>query len=418
VPAAESPLPPRLKSALHRPTTPVVLSGLPAPALPARASRGAGDYPAHGTSDHAWTNVIRAWREELGAPAVTGIVHTFNEERHVVEALRSLAWTDELIVVDMHSTDRTCEISRESGARVVEHEHLGYVEPARNFGHAQASSEWIVVLDADEWMEPELAVALTAFTLEPSAEAVELPFRNFLCGRWLGGTGWGDEYHLRFFRKGAVHWPERVHALPEVRGPVVRLARLAGTEVLHHNYDDLTEFVAKLNVYTGREAETLARSDAPSSWEAATAAARAEIAARWQPQIDGTHSIVLSMAMLFYRFLAHAKRWENEGFPDVGAPTDARAALRDLATGAGPRHARALDDYAGGRVGDAERELRGLVADAIGREVLNDLAVVLVAQRRVEEARHLLHACLVLFPGDVDARENLRLLDTVAAEAA
>src|SRR5207244_2041820 len=116
----------------------------------------------------------------------------------------------------------------------------------------------------------------------------------------------------------------------------------------------------KLNRYTGREAERIE----PLSWTAAIEAARAELDYRWTPEIDGTRSVALSLAMVCYRLLAHAKAWEHAGFPDVGAPATVAEALHSLAA---PSHADALASYAVGDLDHAAGQLRA-AADV---EVLN-----------------------------------------------
>jgi len=354
----------------------------------------------------SWATGLRDERHNAGAPTVTGLVHTFDEERFVEQAIRSLAWTDEVVVVDMHSTDRTAEIAASLGARVVLYENVGYVEPARAFGIAQAETDWVFVLDADEWIEEPLARAVCGIAEADDVDVVELPFASWICGSWLSGTGWADEYHPRFFRPDSVTWPAHVHAVPDLRGRVVKLERLDGLEVRHWNYDDLHEFVAKLNHYTDREAETLAT----SSWSEAVTAARDEVLRRWTPELDGSRSAALSLAMLFYRLLAHTKRWELDGFAGPEVPRTARDALRDLGSDASRLHREALANMEAGRPAEAAVALRAAVRESLDLELLNDLAVVEASLGRKAEAEALLRACLAVDPARADAAENLQAL--------
>jgi hypothetical protein len=345
---------------------------------------------------------------------VTGIVHTFQEERFVETAVRSLGWTDEIVVVDMHSTDRTVEIAESLGARVVLHENVGYVEPARAFGIEQAQSDWVFVLDADEWMEEPLASALWDIACADTADVVDIPFASWICGAWLQGSGWAEESHPRFFRPEFVTWPAHVHAVPELRGRLLRLPREDGLEVRHWNYDDLHEFVDKLNRYTDREAERLET----TSWHDAVAAARAEVEHRWTPEADGARSAALSLAMLFYRLLAHAKRWELDGFAGPDVPATAQAALRDLGSAASQLHAHALGLFESGDLPGAAAALTEAVTQSLDLELLNDLAVVQAALGRTDEAEILLRACLAVDPTRSDAAENLEALAAPARRVA
>ena len=105
----------------------------------------------------AWAPALRERRRQMGAPTITGIVHTLNEEHNLPDALRSLGWVDEVLVIDMHSDDGTQAIAERMGARVLLHDRVGYVEPARNFAIDAAEGDWTLILDADERIVPALA---------------------------------------------------------------------------------------------------------------------------------------------------------------------------------------------------------------------------------------------------------------------
>src|SRR5688500_11736752 len=90
-------------------------------------------------------------------PKVSVIINTLNEETNLPDCLESVRWADEVVLVDMHSDDRTMAIAGEFGCRMFSHERTGYVEPARNFAITQAQHDWLLVLDADERVSPGLA---------------------------------------------------------------------------------------------------------------------------------------------------------------------------------------------------------------------------------------------------------------------
>ena len=93
---------------------------------------------------------------------ISVLINTLNEEAHLPACLESVRWADELVLVDMHSTDRTVAIAESAGCRVFQHDRMGYVEPARNFAIAQANHPWVLVLDADERVSPGLAAWMKA----------------------------------------------------------------------------------------------------------------------------------------------------------------------------------------------------------------------------------------------------------------
>ena len=357
--------------------------------------------------DFAWAPALGAERRAGGAPRISVVINTLNEERNLEDALRSVGWADEIVVVDMHSDDATRDIARAHGARVLLHDRTGVVEPARNFALEQATGDWILCLDADERIPETLARRLDAISRRDDVDVVDVPFRNWLCGRWMDATGWGGgDWHLRFFRRGAVTWSDRVHALPQTRGTRALLPFDGVNAILHFNYDDLHQFVAKTNRYTDKEAHAVAAAET-RSWDDVVRSARHEVLERWSPGVDGTQSVALSMSMLFYRFLAGAKQWELHGFPQVGAPRDARDALRDLAGDGRLEHAAGIRAFADGDEARRAAHLVRALREEANPEVLNDLAVAYHAAGDLETAAALLRACLVVAPEHGAARENL-----------
>lgn len=364
--------------------------------------------------DFAWAPALGAQRRSAGSPRISAVINTLNEERNLEDALRSAAWVDEIVVVDMHSDDATREIAEAYGARVLLHERTGVVEPARNFALQQATGDWVLCLDADERVPEPLARALDAVTRRDDVDVVDVPFSNWLCGRWMQATGWGGgDWHVRFFRRGAVEWSDRVHTSPRISGRHARLPYDGANGIQHLNYDDLRQFVDKTNRYTGKEAEGAE----PRSWAEVAREARREVLERWAPGVDGTQSVALSMAMLFYRFLAGAKQWERHGFPDVGAPATGREALRDLAGEGRLAHAAGVEAFAGGEHEAARGHLVTALREEIDPEILNDLAVMSHAAGDLDTAAALLRVCLLVAPDHAAARDNLACVQDAARGA-
>src|SRR5579883_1198418 len=116
-------------------------------------------------------------------PRISAVINTLNEEKNLPFALQSVCtWVDEIVVVDMHSTDRTLEIAREFGARIFLHEPMGFAEPARAFALARATGDWILLLDADEVVPFSLSRRLLSIAANNESDAVLIPWLNYVFG--------------------------------------------------------------------------------------------------------------------------------------------------------------------------------------------------------------------------------------------
>ncbi|MDQ3806232.1 MAG: glycosyltransferase family 2 protein, partial [Acidobacteriota bacterium] len=139
---------------------------------------------------------------------ITATIITFNEAENIREACASVAWADEILVVDSHSADATREIARRSGARVVARDWPGFARQ-KQFAADSASHDWVFSLDADERVSPELRAAVEALRAAPAerlADGYRIPRRSFYMGRWIRGGGWYPDYQLRLYRRRRGRW--------------------------------------------------------------------------------------------------------------------------------------------------------------------------------------------------------------------
>lgn len=191
------------------------------------------------------------------------VVITKNEEANIRRCLESVAWADELIVIDSQSTDRTVEIAREHGAVVCDVEWRGY-GPAKRRGVALATQEWVLSLDADEAVGMELARQIQEIVAGVGEHEGYIVRRrtNFL-GRWIYHCGWYPDPVLRLFRRERGNVNEAVvHERVEVEGSV---GRLSG-EILHYSYPTLEHYLAKSDVYTTLGAREAFRKGRRAHW--------------------------------------------------------------------------------------------------------------------------------------------------------
>jgi glycosyltransferase involved in cell wall biosynthesis len=187
-------------------------------------------------------------------PAITAILITYNEESDLPEALGSLRGVaDEIVVVDSGSADRTCEIAREFGARVVLRPFTNFGEQ-KNFAAAQATHDWLLSLDADERLSGELRQAIAAWKQsEPEYDAYQVNRKPNYLGGWIRHSGWYPEYCVRLYRRDRARFVGALHESVQVNG---RVARLHG-QILHYTVRSLREHYAKMDAFTTRAAEDL-----------------------------------------------------------------------------------------------------------------------------------------------------------------
>lgn len=281
-------------------------------------------------------STIDAAPENRQAPRISVVINTLNEEERIGYALRSVRdWADEIVVVDMHSDDRTAEIADSLGARVLLHDRLGYADPARAFAVDESTGDWILILDADELVQEPLSRRLRSIAANDEADAVYIHWRNYLLGAALGHTGWGphQDRHVRFFRRNALDLRPDVHNFLKVKdwARVLDLGPSPDLEVIHFNYLDVTHFVEKMNRYTSIEAAAAVSRGEKRSRIAAIRISAREFVGRYLRRggyRDGWRGFYLSGLMAAYRFITVAK---TEELRRNGRPEDVEAGYREEA---------------------------------------------------------------------------------------
>jgi glycosyltransferase involved in cell wall biosynthesis len=182
-----------------------------------------------------------------------------NEEANLVRVLESVRWADEIVVVDSGSTDRTCDIAREYGARVTHEPWRGYTAQ-KNYALELCTKDWVLSLDADEEVSPELADEIKAVLVDPKAlNGYSMPRKNLFMRRWMRHGGFYPDPKLRLFRRGMAYSTGRdPHDRFEMREGQTpegqtkdsqRVGRLLGA-LIHHTYPTLTLYIEHMNRYS------------------------------------------------------------------------------------------------------------------------------------------------------------------------
>jgi len=178
---------------------------------------------------------------------------TKNEEKRIAKCLDSVSFADEILVVDSGSTDRTVEIARQYGARVIQQSWLGYGRQKR-FAVDQARNDWVLCLDADEWLSEDLQESIKA--IEHDCAAYSFNRRNKFLGKWLRhGEGYPDRV-IRLFNRRTSNWTKDiVHERVRVNG---KLGHLYG-DLMHESEMTLASYKSKQNDYAKIQAKGLSQ---------------------------------------------------------------------------------------------------------------------------------------------------------------
>ena len=187
---------------------------------------------------------------------LTAIVLTHNEADHIVDCLETLDFADERVVFDSHSTDDTLQLARQAGARVIQHPFENYAQQRNDAIEAvQANTDYILFVDADERVTPELAEEIRLVITQGGYAAWRIPRYNYLFGKLTKSAGWYPDYQLRLLRAGKAHYdPQRkVHEVLVFDGDEGTLNQ----HLIHYNYTDVRQFRQKQRDYARLEAQIL-----------------------------------------------------------------------------------------------------------------------------------------------------------------
>jgi glycosyltransferase involved in cell wall biosynthesis len=183
---------------------------------------------------------------------LTVTVITRDEAANIAAALESVSWADEIIVVDSQSTDQTVSIARQHATRVEVREWPGY-SAQKNYAASLASHDWILSLDADERVPPDLATEIRELLRKGPAECgYRIPRVTWYLGRWIRSTDWYPDYQLRLYDRRSARWNgRRVHESVEPD----RAPGLLRHELQHYAYRDISHHLATIDKYTSLAAE-------------------------------------------------------------------------------------------------------------------------------------------------------------------
>ncbi len=240
------------------------------------------------------------------------VIITLNEEANLARTLSSVAWADEIVVLDSGSTDRTREVAESFHARFFEEPWKGFAAQ-KNSALEKVTGDWVLSLDADEEVEPALAEEIRDVLLaNPSVAGFRIPRKNFFLGRWIKHGGFYPDDKLRLFRRGAGQFEDRlVHEDMRLDGAT---ALLKGN-LLHNAYPTLDSYIEHMNRYSSLGAQ-MATEKRPRGFSLIDIVLRPKLTFLYNYVLrfgflDGREGLLLHAYHATYVSWKYAKAWES-----------------------------------------------------------------------------------------------------------
>jgi len=245
---------------------------------------------------------------------ISVVIPTKNEERMIKDCLASVKWADEIVVIDDYSQDKTREIAKKFGARVFLHRWQGFSQQ-KNYGFRKTKGEWVLFLDADERVTPELKTEILQIIKSPQVSFVgyKMPRLNNLLGQDMHFGGWYPDYQTRLVKREKFKgWRGKLHEQLLINGRVGRLK----SHLYHLTHRSLSAMIEKTQRWSKIEAELLEKAGHPPvTWWRIL---RIMLTEFWQRGVkkqgwrDGTVGWIEIFFQMFSRFFTYARLWEKQ----------------------------------------------------------------------------------------------------------
>jgi len=251
-------------------------------------------------------------------PKLSVVISAYNEEQIITRCLDSVSFADEIIFIDNSSTDKTVKIAGKYTNKIFIKENNLMLNVNKNFGFTKATGDWILNIDADEQVTPELAKEIQEkITSQTSPIGYWIPRKNIIFNKWIQNSIWWPDYQLRLFKREKGKFPEKhVHEMIIVEGNTEKLQN----PLMHQNYSSLSQYLYKLDkIYTENEVKNFLDSGKKIIWIDALRFPADDFLKTFFAQKgykDGLHGLVLSLLQAFYAEIVFAKIWEKQGFKE------------------------------------------------------------------------------------------------------
>ncbi len=268
------------------------------------------------TDSYSYHFQASSWKKKTLKPKIAAVVLTKNEATALGKCLDSLRWANEIVVIDSGSTDKTLEIAKKKKAFVYPNTFVDFASQ-RNFALSKvAKFDWVLMVDADEVVEPKLAKELLFFAKDIYLDGVKIPRKNYIFGKWIEHTDWYPDERLVFFRPKIVQYEGDVHEQVKfMKGNGTTATATA--HLLHQNYTTVSEFAVKNLVdYPASYARVLARNHEQFTASDLLVKPTAEFMRRFflrEGYKDGMYGLILSGLMAAQTLVAYVYLWELQG---------------------------------------------------------------------------------------------------------
>lgn len=247
---------------------------------------------------------------------ISVVVVSLNEAKKLEECFKSVqGLADEIIVMDLGSTDQTIEVAKKYQAKIFHHSRVDYVELVRNESINLAGGDWILVLDPDERVTSALAKKLKEVAQQDKYVALSISRKNIFFGSWISHTNFWPDRHIRFFKKGAVEWVDRIHAhyskdggLIKVNGPILELPAKEELALEHYGYDSYGQFLDRQRRYAKVEAANRFKEGVRVNLKEWVWRSLREFLVRFikhQGYLDGINGLFLVFGLMYYQCLVN-----------------------------------------------------------------------------------------------------------------
>ncbi len=248
---------------------------------------------------------------------ISVVISAWNEEKKIGRVFASVAWADEIIVVDNESTDKTAEIAKKLHAKVYKQKNKLMLNINKNYGITKATSDWVLYLDADEEIPEALAKEIRNVRMGmhvPVCDGYWISRKNIIFGQWIRHGLWWPDRQIRLFRRGKGIFPcEHIHEYIKIDGSVGELIE----PYIHYNYESVHQYVAKIDRASTSEALRLQETRYQIMWYDAIRFPLSDFLKIYfaeKAYKDGLHGLALALFQAFYSFCTFAKVWEMQGF--------------------------------------------------------------------------------------------------------
>ncbi len=244
---------------------------------------------------------------------LTIIVPTFNEEENIQACLETITWADEILVVDSGSTDTTLDIARRFTDRILVHEYINSATQ-KNWAIPQATHPWVMIVDADERVTPQLREEIEKTLQAPGHQGYSIGRLNHFLGYPLRHGGWGpkEDRNIRLFMRDRGRYEEKeVHADVIVEGTVGHLKH----PLIHHSYKSLDQYFRKMERYTRWAALDITNKGKPVRWYHITIRPLGDFLRLYFMKLgflDGFPGLIIALLSAYYVMVKYSRAWELE----------------------------------------------------------------------------------------------------------